>query len=86
MSFSADGQPPTSAGDDGQAILWNLNLDALMATSCDWLRDYMTNPTTPPEGKALAEGYLPPSLLQSALYWVSNRRGFLGLALRSSLP
>ena len=56
-----------------------------MAKSCDWWRDYMANPATPAEDKALCEGYLPPALLQSAapgpLQWVASVRAFLGVAL-----
>ena len=59
-----------------------------MVKSCDWLRDYMANPTTPAADKALCEGYLPSALLQSAapgpLQWVDNVRAFLGVALGRS--
>jgi WD40 repeat protein len=85
VSFSPDGETLASASADSTVILWNLNLDDLMAKSCDRLRDYMANPTTPPEKEALCEGYLPPALLQSAapgpLDWVANVRAFLGTAL-----
>ncbi len=74
-----------SASADGTIILWNFDLDDLMAKSCNWLRDYMANPTTPTEDKALCEGYLPLSLLQSAalgpLQWVANVRAFLSTAI-----
>ncbi|MGB3496317.1 MAG: hypothetical protein WBA57_26550 [Elainellaceae cyanobacterium] len=58
----------------------NLNLNDLMAKSCDWLRDYMANPTTPPEEKALCKGYLPSQSLSlvGPLHWVANVRAFLG--------
>jgi hypothetical protein len=29
----------------GQIKLWDLNLDSLMAKSCDWVRSYLQNPT-----------------------------------------
>ncbi|WP_052288432.1 nSTAND1 domain-containing NTPase [Leptolyngbya iicbica] len=51
--ISSDGDSLGSSNYTGSIILWNLNLDDLIAKSCDWLRDYMTNPTTLPEEKAL---------------------------------
>ncbi|MEO0351454.1 MAG: hypothetical protein AAF282_15550 [Cyanobacteria bacterium P01_A01_bin.15] len=61
VSFSHDGQTIATASGDGTVILWNFDLDNLIARSCDWLKDYMGNPTTPPEEKALCKDVSPPS-------------------------
>jgi WD40 repeat protein len=79
VSFAPDGQTIASASDDGTVILWNFNLDDLIAKSCDWLRDYMANPATPPEEKALCKDELQLSGLPTVperVNWVANVRGF----------
>lgn len=44
LSFSPDGIL-ASASLDGKVILWNLNLDDLLAQGCQWLQDYfVTHP------------------------------------------
>ncbi|NER83890.1 MAG: hypothetical protein F6K42_30975, partial [Leptolyngbya sp. SIO1D8] len=62
-----------SASSDGRVILWNFDLDDLMAKSCGWLRDYMTNPATPDDHKALCQDELTqlssPNPLES-LSWI----------------
>jgi WD40 repeat protein len=55
VHFAPDGQTIASSSGDGTVIIWNFDLDDLMAKSCAWLRDYMTNPATPPEHKALCQ-------------------------------
>jgi WD40 repeat protein/cytoskeletal protein RodZ len=59
VRFWPDNQIITSASRDGKLIFWNFDLYDLMAKSCTWLRDYMTNPATPPEHKALCQDDLP---------------------------
>ncbi|MEM6836457.1 MAG: AAA-like domain-containing protein [Cyanobacteria bacterium P01_C01_bin.120] len=53
VSFSPDGQTLASASADGTVKLWNFDLGDLLAKSCAWLADYMANPATPQEHKAL---------------------------------
>jgi WD40 repeat protein len=79
VSFTPDGQTLASASADGKIILWNFDLDDLITKSCDWLRDYMTNPTIPEDEKALCaeELGLPlNSAVPSQVNWVANVRGF----------
>ena len=57
MSFSCDGQTLASASYDDTIKLWNLNLDSLMAKSCDLVRGYLThNPNVSESDKHLCEG------------------------------
>ncbi|MEO0434721.1 MAG: hypothetical protein AAF151_23815, partial [Cyanobacteria bacterium J06656_5] len=73
VSFSPDGQTLVSGSGEffadgsygGTGIVWNLDLDDLMVKSCDWLRDYMNSPATPPEEKALCDNVLSPSSLST---------------------
>lgn len=47
INFSPDGNTLSSASNDNTVILWNLenlnDLEGLLATSCDWVRDYLEN-------------------------------------------
>jgi WD40 repeat protein len=79
VSFSPDGQTLASVGMDGQIILWNFDLDDLIAKSCDWLRDYMTNPATPEDERALCAEELGLPLntaVPSRVNWLANLQGF----------
>ncbi|WP_414755616.1 AAA-like domain-containing protein [Anabaena sp. CCY 9910] len=45
LIFSPDGKTIVSASEDGKVILWNLDLDHLLAQGCQWLQDYfVTHP------------------------------------------
>ncbi|WP_204141329.1 caspase family protein [Halomicronema sp. CCY15110] len=59
VSFSPDGQTLASSGSDVPIVLWNFNLDDLTDKGCDWLQNYLSNPATPPEHKALCQNNLP---------------------------
>ncbi|MBD0361887.1 MAG: hypothetical protein ICV55_03750 [Coleofasciculus sp. C3-bin4] len=46
-----------SASDDGTVILWNLDLDYLLKSGCDRLRDYLkTNPNVSQSDRTLCDG------------------------------
>jgi WD40 repeat protein len=46
VSFSPDNNTLVSAGADNKIIFWNLNVDDLLLRGCNWLNDYLNNPTT----------------------------------------
>ncbi len=86
MSFAPDGQTLAS-GDGyeledgsyaGKVILWNFNLDDLIAKSCTWLRDYMTSTASEDEKALCTEELGLPlnSAVPSRVGWVANVRGF----------
>ena len=66
VSFSPDGKTIATASRDSTVILWNFDLDSLVSKSCDWLSDYMANPATPSDEKALCKDILPPSQISTA--------------------
>jgi WD40 repeat protein len=46
LAFSANGKLLATAGWDGTARLWKIGgLDELLAMNCDWVRDYLKNPS-----------------------------------------
>jgi WD40 repeat protein/energy-coupling factor transporter ATP-binding protein EcfA2 len=46
VEFSGDSKLLVTAGEDGIARLWDLEaMDELLAMNCDWVRDYLKNPT-----------------------------------------
>ena len=61
VSFSHDGKWLASASKDGTMILWNLDLEDLLARGCSWLHDYLQSnhemqsidPTKPSDSRAL---------------------------------
>ncbi|MEB3885335.1 AAA family ATPase [Lyngbya sp. CCY1209] len=59
IRFSPDGRTIAIAKDDGTLMLWsmdNLDLDSLIARSCDWLQDYLeTNPKVEGRDRDLCE-------------------------------
>ncbi|PSN19148.1 hypothetical protein C7271_08800 [filamentous cyanobacterium CCP5] len=80
VAFAPDGNTIASASDDRAVKLWNFNLDDLIVKGCDWLSDYMANPATPPEEKAICAGVSSSQPLISTVpervNWVSNLRSF----------
>jgi WD40 repeat protein len=44
VSVSPDGKTLVSASNEKVVILWNFDLDDLLARGCDWLRAYLNNP------------------------------------------
>jgi WD40 repeat protein/CHAT domain-containing protein len=45
ISFSPDGKTLASASYDGTVILWRLALNDPLERSCNWVRDYLKNPS-----------------------------------------
>lgn len=86
VSFSPDGQTLASFSADGTIILWNLNLDDLMAKSCDWLYEVEFANA---EGETLALQVLEPE--QFIVIWQSSTKTWVPLgnriaALLQTLP
>jgi WD40 repeat protein len=50
VSFSPDGQTIASSSDDDTIILWNLNLNDLLARGCNWVGDYLDHNRNLDEG------------------------------------
>ena len=60
LAFSPDGQilaDTVTCSADRNVRLWNLDLDDLLASGCDWLRDYLqNNPNVSDRDKQLCDG------------------------------
>jgi WD40 repeat protein/tetratricopeptide (TPR) repeat protein len=56
VSWSQDGQALAVGTEDNTAIVWNLDLEDLLATSCNWLRDYLNhNPDVKQSNRELCQ-------------------------------
>ena len=57
VSFSGDGKTLATGSSDGTIKLWDLDLDSLMARSCDWVRNYLIhNPNVSESDRHLCDG------------------------------
>ncbi|NDJ16960.1 AAA-like domain-containing protein [Myxacorys almedinensis] len=59
LSFSSDGQTLVSAGYDNTVKVWNLtsDLNRLMKSGCDWLKDYLATHPSEQEVRAICQDY-----------------------------